>query len=412
MMALEGPVLQSFVSWLPNQTENLAAYGLATNLAMIIESPVIMILSATVALVNNKSSFEKLRRFGYILNTIVTIVYLIVLLPPVFSFIAFSVLSLTTDIAELLHKGMLCLVLWSASIGYRRFYQGLMIKRGQTRLVAIGTVARLVTMALSAFILSRFNIDGVIVGAGALGAGVLLEAVATRIMARDVVKYFKQNETVGNNLGTKNILSFYIPLALTSVVGMAINPLMSFFMGRFANPIESLAVFPVVDSLVFQFRSAGFSYQEVGIALLGENNRNEHKIRNVGYGLMIATTLLLILVAFTPLLHIIYTIFPYHLQPSLSEFAILPTRIFILLPILSVLYSLQRAMLINSRLTKQVTTSTMIELVTIAIILTALVQVSTMTGIVAVSISLVTGKILANMYMFKYYKEVLPKTVQ
>ncbi|MBX7154384.1 MAG: hypothetical protein K1X91_05445 [Bacteriodetes bacterium] len=409
MMALEGPVLQAFVSWLPMQKENLAAYGLATNIAMIIESPVIMILSATVALVNNRSSFEKLKRFSNALNILVTVVYLIPLLPPVFNWLAFSVLSLTPEIAALLYKGLLCLVLWSASIGYRRFYQGLMIKRGQTRLVAIGTIARLVTMALSAIVLSYFPIDGVIVGAGALGAGVLFEAIATRIMANDVVRYFRQAESSHTPLTLRSVVSFYIPLALTSVVGMAINPLMAFFMGRFLNPIESLAVFPVIDSFVFQFRSAGFSYQEVGIALLGEHNRNERKIRNVGIGLMAVTTILLVGFAFTPLLHIVYTVFPYHLTPALSWFAILPTQILVLLPILSVLYSLQRSLLINSRLTKQVTVSTIIEISVIGLMLLLMASMFTITGITAVSIALITGKCIANVYLYWYYRLELQK---
>jgi hypothetical protein len=34
--------------------------------------------------------------------------------------------------------------------------------------------------------------------------------------------------------------------------------------------LESPAVLPVVNALVFTFRSPGLSFQEVGVALLGE----------------------------------------------------------------------------------------------------------------------------------------------
>ena len=38
------------------------------------------------------------------------------------------------------------------------------------------------------------------------------------------------------------------------------------------QPSESLAAIPVINSLVFIFRSMGLFFQEVGIALLGEQN--------------------------------------------------------------------------------------------------------------------------------------------
>ncbi len=42
--------------------------------------------------------------------------------------------------------------------------------------------------------------------------------------------------------------------------------------------LESLAVLPVINSLVFIFRSLGLSYQEVVIALVGDNGENYFEI--------------------------------------------------------------------------------------------------------------------------------------
>ena len=47
------------------------------------------------------------------------------------------------------------------------------------------------------------------------------------------------------------------------------------------QPIESLAVLPVVQSLVFLFRSGGVAFQEVGVALIGRGREHE---REVGRG--------------------------------------------------------------------------------------------------------------------------------
>ncbi len=50
MMAAEGPFLAALIARLTDAKLNLAAYGVVTSLAWIVESPIINILSATNAL--------------------------------------------------------------------------------------------------------------------------------------------------------------------------------------------------------------------------------------------------------------------------------------------------------------------------------------------------------------------------
>lgn len=51
MMSLEGPYLSALIARLAEPKFNLAAYGIAFSLALIIEAPVIMMMSASTALV-------------------------------------------------------------------------------------------------------------------------------------------------------------------------------------------------------------------------------------------------------------------------------------------------------------------------------------------------------------------------
>ncbi|NCS89120.1 MAG: hypothetical protein GW789_10320, partial [Ignavibacteria bacterium] len=51
MMAAEGPFLAALIARLAEPKYNLAAYGVAFSFALIIEAPVIMIMSASTALV-------------------------------------------------------------------------------------------------------------------------------------------------------------------------------------------------------------------------------------------------------------------------------------------------------------------------------------------------------------------------
>jgi hypothetical protein len=47
MMAAEGLIIQSMLSRLPNASVELAAFGVAIGIAFIVESPIIMLLSAS-----------------------------------------------------------------------------------------------------------------------------------------------------------------------------------------------------------------------------------------------------------------------------------------------------------------------------------------------------------------------------
>jgi len=57
MMAVEGPFLAAIIARLAQPKYNLAAYGVAFSFGLIIEAPIIMIMSAATALVENKDSF-------------------------------------------------------------------------------------------------------------------------------------------------------------------------------------------------------------------------------------------------------------------------------------------------------------------------------------------------------------------
>ncbi|MDE0474898.1 MAG: hypothetical protein OXI50_10090, partial [Gammaproteobacteria bacterium] len=187
MMAVEGPFLAAVIARLPEAKINLAAYGVAFAIAMLVESPVVMLMTTSTALAEDAHSFRKLRRFAFLLNAGTTGVLLFVLLPPVFDLISLQVLALPVEVALLVQDALWLLVPWPAAIGYRRFYQGLLIRDGRPRLVAAGTVTRISAIALTALVLARLGVPGTLVAAGAMTAGVCTEAAASRWMARGPV---------------------------------------------------------------------------------------------------------------------------------------------------------------------------------------------------------------------------------
>ena len=147
MMAAEGPFLAAVIARLPEPKENLAAFAVASALAWIVESPIIMMLSASNALVRDGVAYRKLRRFSNALNAAVTVIMAVLVVPPVFRIVARGAMGLAPDVAGLAGGSMIFLVLWPGAIGFRRFYQGILIRDGRPKAVTYGTIIRFVTMA-------------------------------------------------------------------------------------------------------------------------------------------------------------------------------------------------------------------------------------------------------------------------
>jgi hypothetical protein len=404
MMAVENPFLTAIIARLPGPKFNLAAFGVAFSFALIAEAPIIMLMSASTALVTNSDAYFKLRRFTYLLNAGITLVLLMGLIPPVFYFIAESLIELPHNVARLTYVALILLIPWPAAIGFRRFYQGILIRFDLTRRVAYGTIIRLATMAGGAIVLFKLKFPGAYVGAGALSIGVTCEAIASRLMANSSIKHLLRQE---NNhfkekpLSYRFIAKFYYPLALMSTLSLGVHPFVTFFVGRSRFAIESLAVLPVINALVFLFRSLGLSYMEVVVALLGKKNERYIPLRNFAWVLGLVLVGTLALIAFTPIAR---TWFRHvaGLSVELANFSYLPTQIMAILPGLTLLISLQRGILVNTRHTSPITWATIIEVVVIIGVLFIAITYLDVVGAVAAASAFTLGRLAANLYLFPH----------
>jgi len=399
MMSVEQPFLIAFIARLGDAKLNLAAFGIAGSFAMIIEAPVIMLMSASTALVTGRNSYKKLRRFTDILNFGVTGIQLIFLIPPVFRFAVIDLMGMPEDVAMLAHITLLIFLPWAASIGYRRFYQGILIRNNLTRRVTYGTLVRLSVIVITGVILYRAGVKGAYVGAAAMSLAVFTEAIATRLMAAGTLKTLLQKDDHENgNMGLRSITRFYYPLALTSLLSLGVHPFVTFFLGRSYMAVESLAVLPVVGSLVFIFRSMGLSFQEVNIALIGKQRQNYRILRNFAVYMGVAVTVLISILAFTPLADLWFVNIS-GLSQELADLSYLPLMLMILLPAMSVLLNFQRSLLLIHGTTGPISIATAVELVSIIIVLLVCVVFLDMVGVVAAALAFTIGKGISTLYL-------------
>ncbi|NLT50615.1 MAG: hypothetical protein GXX85_06850 [Ignavibacteria bacterium] len=408
MMAVEGPFLSALIARMPDAKFNLAAYGVAFSLALVFESPVIMMMSASASLVKDYKSYLKLKKFNLYLCGILTAALIVFLVPAVFQFLVIKVISLPKNVAELTYHSLFFLIPWPAMIGYRRFYQGVMIRSNQTKKVAAGTLIRLFSMSAAGFLLYNFSgFTGSSVGAAALAIGVTSEAIVTKFMIIKTVKNLKNQNDLSENLSFKEILNFYFPLALTSFLSLGVQPILTFFISSSRMAVESLAVLPVINSLIFIFRSIGLSYQEVMITLIGEKKINYKILRDFAFYLAVFLVALSFSIGFTPLSSI-WFIKISGLSIELADFALAPYKIIAFIPALTVLISVQRAVIMISKNTKPITGATLIEACGIILCIFIMVRIFDFSGAVAATTAIILGRFAANIYYIPFFN----KTVQ
>ncbi len=401
MMAIEGPYVAAIIARLGNAEINLAAYGVAFSFAFMAEAPIIMMMTASNALVRDRRTFLALRRFLFFLNAGLTLVMALVLLPWIFRFLTDRVIGLPAEIARLTHLAAALLVLWPAAIGYRRFYQGILVRHHLPQRVAYGTVIRLATMSLAAAGLAlSTSLPGACVGAMALASGVLAEAAASRWMAAAIVRQILAGADGDGDEGVtmRDIARFYVPLAMTSLLAIVVNPLVTFFMGRSRSPVESLAILPVVTGFVFIFRSGALAYQEVGVALVGSDGSNQRPIARVAAALAAVSAVGLLVVLFSPL-GLIWLEDVSGLSPALARFALWPARVLALLPALDYLLSFQRSLLVLARRTRRITAATAIEATAIFATLVLGVRTFGLVGALAATAAMLVGRLAGNLFL-------------
>lgn len=413
MMAVEGPFLAAIIARLADPEFNLAAHGVAFAFALLLESPVIMLMSASTALVQDATSYRRLRNFTHVLALGCTLLVPVLLFPPTYDALMQGLLALPPEVAGLTRGALMLLLPWPAAIGYRRFYQGILIRSGRTRAVAIGTVLRMVGMGTTGLTLfATVSWPGAWVGAASLSAGVCVEAVAARLMVAPTVAALVATDLdrapAADAMGYRAIAAFYWPLVATSFIGLTVQPILTFFMGRASQPIASLAVFPVVHALSFVFRAIGLSYQEAAIALLGPRAQHLPEVRRFALWLGVAASVGLGLVAFSPLSTIWFQSVS-GLSPELAAYARVPTMILVPFPALTVLLSFQRAALVTGRRTGFITHATVIEVVGVAALFAFFGWWLGLFGASAAFLAHLGGRLCGNFYLLRPVRRTLDR---
>ena len=355
LMGLEGPLQTVFVARMADPKVHLAAFGsLVLPIAMLIEAPIIMLLSASTTLCVDYDAYRKIHRFTHGLSAALTALHALLALTPLFHLVVVNVLHAPAETVEPARIGFILMIPWTWSIAYRRFNQGVLIRFGRSLTVGIGTLIRLsangVVLTLGFTVL---EVPGTTLACLAVIAGVVSEAVYAGLSARPVVRANLPKVPSSQPLSTRAFVRFYVPLSLTSLILLGIRPVLSAAVGRMPNALDSLAVLPVINNLVFLFRSVGAAYNEVVIAHVDQPGSSRTLARFSGW-LSLATSLGLTVITATPLSRIWFGTIS-GLDGSLMDLARSGLWITILLPALAATQSFLQGIIMHSRRTRSIT---------------------------------------------------------
>ena len=260
LMGAELPMLSAVVARLEAPEIHLAAYGgVVFPIALIVEAPIIMMLTASTALAKDRASYQALGRVMHLLAAGMTAVHAAIAFTPLFDRLVVDLLDVPGAVVEPARLGLQIMVPWTWSIAWRRFNQGVLIRFGRPRLV-VGATALAIAYAAGA--------PGIVAATTTVIAGVGAEWLFAGLMARPIVR---GSMTAGDPAAVvrgRAFARFYAPLALAPLIALAIQPIGAAAISRMPQALESLAVWPVVSGLVFMLQGSGLALNEVVVAMV------------------------------------------------------------------------------------------------------------------------------------------------
>ena len=273
-MACGDPMMTTTLAHLPDAQNNLASVGIAKSLAIFFESPIIMILHASNSLAGSQSSRESLWRFNLFLGGGLTFLLGLLGIPMIFNSVGVSLLGVPPAMLATVSQVLLIACGWPFAIAWRRYFQGLLIYHGQPRAVATASIFRLLTLAV--ILVSGFflQVSGGVLAGIALISGVIVEAIAVTIFARQTGATIPPEAVTQPNLprNLAQVWKFYLPLANTMMVVWGGRTILISIIARAEDATIAIAAWSAAWGLVLVIANSTRMVQQIVI-------RYRHQIR-------------------------------------------------------------------------------------------------------------------------------------
>ncbi len=378
MMTLEPLIINTALSHSPNAQTTLAAYSVMFSIALVIEAPVIMLVSASNALSKTREAFSTLFKFMLVLALAVVAVGFLVSLTPLYGWLVLDLMGIPPAVAEVVRPGLIIMSIWSFPIAWRRTLQGLLIAHDRTPVVTVATIVRLAALIVALLIGRRMMPDRMlVVSAVAMQVSAIAESLVVTPPAIRVVRQMPAASSE-KALTWAGLYRFYQPLATMTILRQVGRPMLSAGIAAAQLPERSLAAWSVAWSLVLLPFGVTMGLEQVAITK-GTTPTSLAKVRRfvLLVGLVLSAVLALLAYAgWAPA--VLGGLFG--LTPEIEPLVFLALRWTILLPLLQSLQALLRGIAIREDRTPDVRSAVVAALVATALVTLAGPRVSICTG--------------------------------
>ncbi len=408
MMGVELPMISAVVARLPDQTVQLAAFGgVVFPLALLVEAPVIMMLAASTALSTNEPAYRVLKRFMARTALVMTLLHLLFGFTPLYDLVVVPLLDIPEEVVEPARLGFQLMLPWTWAIADRRFHQGVLIRFGLRSTVAIGTGVRLVTTLLVLAAGWSLQVEGARLAGAALALSTIAEAVYARVKVAPVLRGPLRTRPVNDVvIRGRALWRFYVPLAMTPLLVLAMQPVGAAGIDRMPNAVTSLAIWAPLSSLVFFCRSSGVAFNEVVIGHSEEPGARRALWRFAWVGGLAASGVLGLL-ALPPSARFWFGTM-IGLDPDLVDLGVRSLWIALPIPLMTFLQSYFQGCIVNAHRTRFITESVVSYVVVTAVVIGSGVWIQPTHGITVVMLATTLGNLAQTLWLGMRYLRVVP----
>ncbi|MBC8069320.1 MAG: hypothetical protein IAG13_13375, partial [Deltaproteobacteria bacterium] len=230
------------------------------------------------------------------------------------------------------------------------------------------------------------------VAASALASGVVVEGIYAALRVRPVVReHLQHDDPEQPTLRGRAFYAFYVPLALTPMVTLLVQPLGTAALARMPAVLASMAVWPVVNGLSFVLSAPGLALNEVVVALWRRSGARV-QLQRFTHLLAAAMTAVVLLLAATPLSHW-WMVELAALPEDLADMAGIALWIIVPVPASRVLQSWYQGVLVAERKTRAVSESVVVFAIVTAALLFGFMRWPQGPGLLAALAAFMLGRV-------------------
>jgi progressive ankylosis protein len=267
-MALGDPLTTTTLAHLPDPRNNLAAIGVAKAIAIFCESPIIMLLHDSNALAPSPTARKALWKFTLLASGGMSLLLALTSIPAIFQIVGEGWLGVSPSLSPTIRTAIAIIILWPLAIGWRRYFQGLLIHSGHSAAVAQAGIIRLlvvISILASGFLLQA---AGAVTASLSLVGGVIAEAIAVTYLARKLGATQPRTAITKTDLpqDLAGVWKFYAPLGGTMMLVWGARMILVGIIARAPDGSIALAAWPAAWGLVSVIANSTRMVQQIVIS--------------------------------------------------------------------------------------------------------------------------------------------------